>query len=372
VVVIFALDCKIRLLIKTYLSKTTAMRRFKLLFIFCTGLLPAVVVQAQQITPDVQISSNNLKRTISGTIMDKETGQPLVAVSIKVKGAGIGTTTNDAGKFSLTVPETQEKLVLVISSVGFESTEMNITKKSNEQGTVIPAIALTRATATVGEAVVIGYGKADRKKLIGSVGSFKPDLIGSNPLTVGDLLTNRIAGVQVTTASGVPGAANAIIIRGVSTISDGGNAPLIVIDGVPVYGIDNSGNTTSYYSSNPSFSFSSPGAGAQRGYSRTNSFERSPLATLNPDDIESIEVLKDAYAASIYGSRGASGVILITTKKGKIGKTSVDIQVIIIRCWIRFAAIHQLHTGPAHLGIFKRAITPTGLTRYFKLVWGIM
>lgn len=302
------------------------MRRLKLLFIICTGLLLSVSVQAQQTTPQVQISSNNLQRTISGTIVDQETGQPLAAVSVKVKGTKYGTVTDNAGRFSLKVPENQENLVLVISSIGFEPKEMPIAKSSNTQAITVPAIPLEKASNTMGEVVVIGYGKADRKKLIGSVGSYKPDLIGSNPLTVGDLLTNKIAGMQVTTASGVPGAANAITIRGVSTISDGGNAPLIVIDGVPMYGIDNSNNTTSYYTSGTSFFFSSPGAGAQRGYNRTNSFERSPLATLNPDDIESIEVLKDAYATAIYGSRGAAGVILITTKKGKIGKASVDIQ----------------------------------------------
>jgi TonB-dependent SusC/RagA subfamily outer membrane receptor len=371
------------------------MRRLKLLFICCIGLLPSVIAQVEPTKPSVQITSNNLKRTITGTILDEETGQPLVGVSVKVKGTAIGTATDNAGRFSLTVPEGEEKIVLVVSSVGFESKEITVSKVTTKATAIrMPAIALQKAVRTNTEVVVIGYGKADRKKLIGSVGSYKPDIIGSNPLTVGDMLTNRIAGVHVSTASGVPGAANAITIRGVSTISDGGNAPLIVIDGVPMYGIDNTNNTTNYYSTIQGFSFTAPGSGTQRGYSRTNSFERSPLATLNPDDIESIEVLKDAYATAIYGSRGAAGVILITTKKGKIGKPSIDIQF--NTSIVQSPGIPAVMNGsdyatfyntildtmrhppvaspnwPGTLGYFKQGLIPTGLTRCCVPVWVIM
>ena len=256
---------------------------------------------------------------IKGRVVN-ENGEPMEGVSVVIKGTKQGTVTNKNGEFVLELDA--YPAVLVFSSVGYEDWEKEITESIK----TVPLVKLTPAIKTGEDLVVVGYGTVDRKKLIGSVGTYKPNEIGAKPLTVDQLLVGRIAGVQVTSASGVPGAAVAITIRGVSTLSDAGNSPLIVIDGVPMYGIDNTNNSTNAYNPILGFSFFSPGSGTQGGYTPPVSFERNPLATINPDDIESIEVLKDAYANAIYGSRAAAGVILITTKKGKAGKPSIDIQ----------------------------------------------
>ncbi len=256
---------------------------------------------------------------VKGRVVD-ENGKPMEGVSVLVKGTNQGTSTDRNGQFELNIKTSKAKLVF--SSIGYDDWEIEVSEKSKVQ----PLIKLKSNIKVDKDLVVIGYGTVDRKKLIGSVGTYKPNELGANPLTVDQLLVGRIAGVQVNASSGVPGAAVAITIRGVSTLSNAGNAPLIVIDGVPIYGIDNSNNSTNAYAPGLGFSFSSPGAGTQGGYSAPPTFERNPLASLNPDDIESIEVLKDAYANAIYGSRAAAGVILITTKKGKSGKPKVDIQ----------------------------------------------
>lgn len=300
------------------------MRRLLLLLLCFWGQLSAINSQVLSGSPSVQVKSVATKRTVSGNIVDKENGQPLPGVSVLIKGTAVGTITDAKGLFTLVVPDNAAKIVLVISSLNFESREITVAGTGEIRR--IPAIALQKSTASLDEVVVMGYGSIEKRKMIGSVSSYQPEMIGARPLSVGDMLNGKLAGVQVTTASGVPGAATAITIRGVSTISNAGNAPLIVLDGVPMYGLENASNTTSYAGTNPGIPFNAPGAGTIGGYNTTNSFERSPLTTLNPDDIESIEVLKDAFATAIYGSRGASGVILITTKKGRTGTSSVNIQ----------------------------------------------
>ena len=176
------------------------------------------------------------------------------------------------------------------------------------------------------EVIVVGYGTTDRKKLTGSVSTLKPNPTGAPPLTVEQLMIGRMAGVQITPSSGVPGSAVAITIRGLSTLTNSGNAPLVVVDGIPVYGIGQETNNINYNpGSLPGFSFG--GTSVVAGYNQGTNFEKNPLASINPDDIASIEVLKDAYATAIYGSRGAAGVILITTKKGQAGKIQINAQV---------------------------------------------
>ncbi|MBO9631488.1 MAG: SusC/RagA family TonB-linked outer membrane protein [Chitinophagaceae bacterium] len=176
------------------------------------------------------------------------------------------------------------------------------------------------------EVIVVGYGTTDRKKLTGSVSTLKPNPTGAPPLTVDQMMVGRMSGVQITPSSGVPGSAVAITIRGLSTLSNNGNAPLIVVDGIPVYGIGQETNTINYNpGSTPGFTFG--GTSVVAGYDQGTNFEKNPLASINPDDIASIEVLKDAYATAIYGSRGAAGVILITTKKGLAGKTQINAMV---------------------------------------------
>lgn len=255
---------------------------------------------------------------IKGRVVN-ENGEPMEGVSVVVKGTKEGTMTNKNGEFGLQL--SSPKAILVFSSVGYEEWEVEV-----NHAKAVPLIKLIPLIKSGEDLIIVGYGKVERKKLIGSVGTYKPNELGAKPLTVDQMLVGRIAGVQVSPSSGVLGSATAITIRGVSTISNAGNAPLIVIDGVPMYGIDNTNNTTGSFKPSLGFAFSSPGSITQGGYTPPASFEQDPLATLNPDDIESIEVLKDAYANAIYGSRAAAGVILITTKKGSVGKPTVNIQ----------------------------------------------
>ena len=252
---------------------------------------------------------------VKGRVVN-ESGEPMEGASVLVKGTNEGTMTNKNGEFVLQVSSL--KAVLVFSSVGYEEWEIDVNTTK-----AVPFIKLKPLIKTTDDLVVVGYGKVEKRKLTGAVGTLKPDLVGANPLSPDKLLQGRIAGVLVSPASGVPGAPSAITIRGVSTLSDAGNSPLIVIDGVPTYGQDRGNNSTNFSASGSATSLSAP---SQRsGYTARNQFERNPLSDINPDDIESIEVLKDAYATAIYGSRAAAGVILVTTKKGNVGKPVINI-----------------------------------------------
>ncbi|OYY17084.1 MAG: hypothetical protein B7Y69_11065, partial [Sphingobacteriia bacterium 35-40-8] len=262
------------------------------------------------------IAASSQIKTISGVIREEQDGFPIAGASIRIKGTNTGTVSNEKGAFTLQAPT--GNLILIISSVGYEDREVPVV-----EGKMARFIELQPTVKTMKDVVVIGYGKVDRRKLTGSVGTFKPDLVGANPVSMDKLLQGRIAGVQVSPATGAPGAASAITIRGVTTLSDAGNAPLIVLDGVPMYGQDRTNNSTNFSASGSAASFTQPITA--NNYTPRNQFERNPLANINPDDIESMEVLKDAYATSIYGSRGAAGVILITTKKGALGKARVNV-----------------------------------------------
>lgn len=255
-------------------------------------------------------------RTITGVLKQEDDSAPIIGATIRIKGTNIVTTSNEKGEFSLQT--SSANFIMIISSVGYEEREVAVIAYK-----VPKFIQLKSTTNTIGDIVVVGYGKVDRRKLTGSVGTLKPDLVGSNPISMDKLLQGRIAGVFVQPSSGAPGAASSITIRGVTTLSDAGNAPLIVIDGVPMYGQDRTNNTTNFSTSGSAASFTQPITA--NNYTPRNQFERNPLANINPDDIESMEVLKDAYATSIYGSRGAAGVILITTKKGMQGKSRINV-----------------------------------------------
>jgi len=223
-------------------------------------------------------------RTIKGKVTDTKSN-PIPNASVVVKGSATGTTTDANGDFSLNVPSSAK--VLVISSLNFTSQEVALGTKTSI------SIALVSTTQDLQEVVVVGYGTKKKSDLTGSVATLKPAEIESRPFSsVDKALQGKVAGLQSVAASGQPGASQNIIIRGISSIS-GNSDPLWVIDGVPV----NTGN-------------------ASRLQTTANL-----LSTLNPNDIESISVLKDAASQSIYGSRAANGVIVVTTKKGKAGKT---------------------------------------------------
>ncbi|MEO1010278.1 MAG: TonB-dependent receptor [Bacteroidota bacterium] len=244
-------------------------------------------------------SKEVLQSTVSGTVTDTD-GTPLPGASILEKGTTNGVTSDFDGKFSITVED--ENAILVISYIGFGTTEVPIAARS------IVNITLEESTSALDEIVVIGYGTLKKSDLTGSVSSLRSEDFnpGAN-VSVDQLLQGRAAGVQISQASSAPGGGLSIRIRGASSLN-AGNEPLYVIDGYP---IDNSPNLTS-------------GGAAQVS---ANNSPRNPLNALNPGDIESIEILKDASATAIYGSRGANGVIMITTKKGREGQMSVTYDV---------------------------------------------
>lgn len=214
-------------------------------------------------------------RTVSGVLLDKQTNEPLIGASVVIKGTSIGTAADIDGKFTLEVND--PNAILVCRFIGYNSLEYPL----NGQTTV--SIKLSPDTEVLDEVVVVGYGTMRKSDLTGSLSSVKAKDVTAftvaNPIQA---LQGRVPGVSITSNTGSPEGNFSIRIRGTNSIR-GDNTPLYVIDGIP-----------------------------------------SNASSINNYDIESIEVLKDASATAIYGSRGANGVILITTKKGKTGKTSVD------------------------------------------------
>ena len=232
-------------------------------------------------------------RTVTGTVSD-ETGSPLPGVSILVKGTTQGTTTDASGQFRIVLPTAES--ILVFSYVGYLSQEIAVANQSNL------TIKLVADSKSLEEVVVVGYGSVKKSDLTGSVVSVKAEELQRSTISSFDQgLSGRASGVQVTQQSGQPGGATSIRIRGTNSINTSAE-PLYVIDGFP------------YYNSNEAAS-----AGVLNGSPSQNA-----LATINPADIESIEILKDASATAIYGARGANGVILITTRRGKTGKARID------------------------------------------------
>ncbi|WP_299289708.1 SusC/RagA family TonB-linked outer membrane protein [uncultured Mucilaginibacter sp.] len=232
-------------------------------------------------------------KVITGRVTDSKDKSALIGVSIIVKGSTTGTNTDASGSFRITVPASAT--TLVVSYIGYTSKEVSIPASNNVN------VTLTSTTNALNEVVVVGYGTQRVKDATGSVASLGPKDFNKGIISTPDqLIQGRIAGVQVTPSSGEPGGSASINIRGTGSIR-AGNDPLYVIDGVPI--------TNDTYS----------GSGATTG-SLGSSSARSPLSFLNPADIENISVLKDASASAIYGSRGANGVVLITTRKGRAGQ----------------------------------------------------
>ena len=218
------------------------------------------------------------EQTVSGTVTDIS-GEPLIGVSIIVQGTNIGTTTNSSGQF--TIRFSNDHNILVFSYLGFVSKEIQVDGRTTLEVTLSERIILGD------ELVVVGYGTQQRRDLTGSIGSVSSDQIANLPyLSVEQTLQGRLAGVQTSPASGKPGDYVAVRIRGIGTVNQ--SDPLYVIDGFPVSG---------------------------------------GISAINVDDIESIDVLKDASAAAIYGSRGANGVVIITTKRGHRDRIEVDVNM---------------------------------------------
>ncbi len=241
------------------------------------------------------LTAQTTTKTIRGTVTNVS-GEPLAGASISLKtDPAISTTSGPDGVFTLNVPG--ERFTLVISYTGYVGREIA------DDGQTTFDIRLTENPAELSNVLVIGYGTSRKSDLTGSVVSIKSDELKAVPVTSLDqALQGRAAGVQVTQNSGKPGAETSIRIRGTSSIN-AGNEPLYVIDGMLV---------------------SSDGGDISAGGTRGPRI--SPLASVNPGDIESVEILKDASATAIYGSRGANGVVLITTKKGKSGRGTLSLE----------------------------------------------
>jgi TonB-linked SusC/RagA family outer membrane protein len=231
--------------------------------------------------------------TIKGKITNTQ-GQPLSGASVAVKGYNVGTSTDENGNFNLTVPAGSKRLV--ISYAGYEPLEMPVSSPSFE-------VSLKQASSELTDVLVVGYGTQKKRDMTGAASSIKGSAIAQVPVPSFDAaLQGRAPGVQVSQQSGAPGGAVRIQVRGTSSLSSG-TEPLYVIDGIPVFQ-DISGI----------------------GDGRTSNV-LNPMVNINPNDIESIEILKDAAATAIYGSRGANGVVLVTTKNGKRGqgRTTLDV-----------------------------------------------
>ena len=254
---------------------------------------PVKAIQSKDLNPTEQTTAD--KKVISGTVIDKSQ-TPLIGVTITQKGTNNGTITDADGRYELKLTEGTPTPVLTFSYIGYKTIELNARQ-------VPEKLVMEEDAITVDELVVVGYAVQKKKDLTGSTSSLKADETRMAVTTSLDqMMQGNLSGVNITNASGMPGGAVRVSVRGVGSIN-GSNEPLFVIDGVPVSNTDNSGLNGRY------------GGSVQ-----------NPLSMINPSDIESIDVLKDAAATAIYGSRATNGVVMVTTKRGKKGqRTTVNL-----------------------------------------------
>lgn len=225
---------------------------------------------------------------VTGTVTSADDGQPIPFATIQVKGSTIGEYSDDNGKYAITVPADG---ILVFSAMGFTTQEIPV------NGKAVINVALKTDAIALDETIVVAYGTAKKGTYTGAASLVKNDAIKDVPsVSFENALNGKVAGMQISPSSGQAGSTSSIRIRGIGSMN-ASNEPLYVVDGVPV--ISGDASQLGIYSSN------------------------NVMSTLNPNDIESITVLKDAAASSLYGSRAANGVILITTKRGKLGKPTV-------------------------------------------------
>ena len=237
---------------------------------------------------------------VTGRVMDGAmAGEPAVGASIVVAGTAVGTVTDMDGNFALEVPD--GKFILQISMVGYKTQVINIRGKERVD------VTLLEDTQLIDEVVVVGYGVMKKRDLSGSVSQIKSeDLMSGAQIGAAESLTGKIAGVDVKESDGAPGSGVSITVRGANSFTTS-SQPLYIVDGIP-FGTDPNGL---------------PASDANDGQNQS----QNPLSMINPNDIEKIEVLKDASATAIYGSRGANGVVIITTRKGQEGKPKVELSL---------------------------------------------
>lgn len=288
------------------------MKKIRLFFTAIMVLMTAGLASAQS-------------QTVKGTVSDAATGDPIPFASIQVKGTMTGAAAGADGTYSITVPSAQNS-VLVFSFVGYKTVEIPV------EGKMAVDCALSVDATALEDVVVVAYGSAKREAVTGSVTSVKGETLASTPVTsVDKALSGKLAGVQITAVSGQPGAPSQIRIRGNSSIN-ASNAPLWVVDGIPVI-LDGTSEMTNM---------------------------SNGIATINPNDIESITVLKDAAAAAVYGSRAANGVILVTTKSGKAGKAQFDARVKYGVSWLQSDSGFRMMTASELLSYQRDAAINAG------------
>lgn len=255
-----------------------------------------IVLDRKTSGPAISPPEKSLQQTITGAVKTTK-NERLAGVSINEKGTTNTTVTNDDGQFSLTVSKTPT--VLVFSYIGYVSQEVAVLQANQPLD-----ITLQEDLASLEEVVVVGYGTTQRKDLTGSVATVQAKDFNKGAIVAPDqLVQGRTAGVMVINNTGQPGGSTTVRIRGNSSIRAGNN-PLFVVDGIPLSGTSARPNE------------GSGGYGTDDG---------NPLAYLNPNDIASMDILKDASATAIYGSRGANGVVIITTKRGQSGAPTLNV-----------------------------------------------
>ncbi|HEV2478391.1 MAG TPA: SusC/RagA family TonB-linked outer membrane protein [Puia sp.] len=269
---------------------------------------------------------------VQGIVVDAGTGRPLVGASVKVKGTSKGTTTDVSGRFILF--DIDESATLLVSFVGYKPTEYPV--KTNQE----VMISLIEKPSALTDMVIIGYGTTSRERSTGSITTVTAETIHDqpigNPLSA---LEGQVPGLNVITTSGRPGANISVQMRGINSIA-AGTDPLYIVDGVP-------------YNSTPLNQFDflgDPPVGDQ-----------SPLNSIDPSEIESITILKDADATAIYGSRGANGVVLITTRRGKYTDGKLLATADVYQGWGTLAHRMNMLNTQQYLALRKQAFTNDGL-----------
>jgi len=247
-------------------------------------LLQSIILPAMLLFSQLSFAQD---RVLTGRVTDS-TGTGVAGVTVTARGTQTSTQTNNDGSFRITVPSSVD--ALIFSSVGFATRQVPVVSGSAMN------VSLSGATSSLNEVVVIGYGTRMKKDLTGAVTNITAKDFNKGTITTPEqLIAGKVAGVQITSNGGAPGSGSTIRIRGGASLN-ASNDPLIVVDGVPLAPNRNPDGTSSISGSS------------------------DPLSMINPNDIESMNILKDASATAIYGSRASNGVIIITTKKGKSGK----------------------------------------------------
>lgn len=313
-----------------------------------------IFVYAKDKPAPVNVIPATVAQTITGRITGAD-GQPLPGATVVVKGTTRSCATNADGVFTLSVNAGD---ILSITFIGYEKKEFAVTAAVLAGQNI--SIILARSTSVLDDVQVIAYGTTTRRMTTGSIAKIKGEDIRKQPVESPLLaLSGRMPGVQISQTSGLAGAPVSVIIRGKSSLG-AGSEPLYVIDGVP------------FAHSLGSVTFASGISAQTMGGLFGATSGMSPFVSLNPADIESIEVLKDADATAIYGSRGANGVVLITTRKAKAGKTSVDASY--YTGWARPTRIAKMLNTQQYVAMRKEAfandnIVPTASNATDLMVW---